>query len=173
MHILDTERLRLRWFEPRDAAFVCGLLNEPSWLQHIGDRGVRTEAQAAAWIDDRLVASYRRQGFGFWAVERRTDGELVGMCGLTHRDGLAAPDVGFAFRPAHWGHGYAREAAAACLRHGHERLGMPLVLAITGPDNAASARVLTAIGMRPLGGLVRVTEHHSRLFVWRAPPEAA
>ncbi len=148
MTVLETERLRLRHFGPADAAFILELLNEPSWIAHIGPRDVHDLAAAEAWIEAKLVASYARLGFGFWAVERRTDGELLGMCGLIKRDSLPEVDLGYAFVPRAWGAGYAREAAAACLRHGAEALGMQTILGITGPDNEASQRVLTGIGMR-------------------------
>ena len=160
----------LRWFTPADAAFLLDLLNEPSWLANIGDRGVHTLLEAEAWVNDRLIANYHAQGFGFWAVERLADGVLVGMCGLIKRDSLPDVDIGYAFPPQFWGQGYAREAAAACLRHAHEVLGLTRVLAITGPDNVASARVLAAIGLRHvetrvLKGETRLT----RVFEWVAP----
>jgi [ribosomal protein S5]-alanine N-acetyltransferase len=171
MLVLETERLRLRWFDPADAAFMLGLLNEPSWIANIGDRNVRTLDEARAWINDRLIAAYHKQGFGFWAVERRSDGELLGMCGLVKRDTLPEVDVGYAFTPPHWGQGYAREAAAACLRHAHEQIGLRRVLAITVPDNKASARVLEAIGMRYVE--TRVLEgntHQTLVYEWAATP---
>jgi len=145
--VLRTPRLLLRWFTPADAEFVRRLLNDPGWLRNIGDRGVRTRAQAAAWIRSRLIATYGRLGFGFWAMERLVDRELVGLCGLVKRDPLPHVDVGYALLPAWRGQGYAREGAAACVRYGREVLGLPAVWGITGPDNAASARVLADIGL--------------------------
>ncbi|CAN5151672.1 GNAT family N-acetyltransferase [soil metagenome] len=169
MLVLQTDRLRLRWFTPGDAAFLLDLLNQPSWLANIGDRGVRSPAEAEAWINERLIAHYRAQGFGFWAVERKADGVLVGMCGLTKRDGLPDVDIGYAFPPPFWGQGYAREAAAACLQHARTALGLRRVLAITGPDNAASARVLEAIGMRHVETRVLAGEtRQTRVFEWAA-----
>ena len=167
MLVLQTDRLRLRWFTPADAAFLLDLLNEPSWLANIGDRGVHTLLEAEAWVNDRLIANYHAQGFGFWAVERLGDGVLVGMCGLIKRDSLPDVDIGYAFPPQFWGQGYAREAAAACLRHAHEVLGLTRVLAITGPDNVASARVLAAIGLRHLETRVLKGETRlTRVFEW-------
>ena len=169
MLVLTTDRLRLRWFTQADAGFVLDLLNQPSWIANIGDRGVSTLAEAEAWINTRLIANYHAQGFGFWAVEGQADGALVGMCGLIKRDTLPAVDIGYAFPPPFWGQGYAREAAAACLRHAQEVLGLTRVLAITGPDNAASARVLEAIGLRHVE--TRVLEGETRLtrvFEWVA-----
>ncbi len=169
MLVLETQRLRLRWFTPADAAFILQLLNEPSWIAHIGPRHVHTLEEAQAWIRERLIGNYEKQGFGFWAAERRSDGVLMGMCGLVRRDTLPAVDLGYAFLPAYWGQGYAREGAAACLDYAHNELGLRRVLAITGPDNLASGRVLEAIGMkhedtRVLEGETRAT----RVFAWEA-----
>ena len=150
MHVLRTERLILRWVTASDAAFIRALLNEPSWIQNIGDRGVRTVADAATWIEARLVAGYRQQGFGFWAIERRVDGALVGICGLTKRDGLPDVDVGYALLPAFWGAGYALEAASASVRYARRVLGESRILAITTPSNERSQKVLRALGMRLL-----------------------
>lgn len=146
--VLETERLRLRHFERRDAAFILELLNEPSWIANIGERNVHDLTQAETWIEEKLVAVYARLGFGFWAVERREDGALLGMCGLIKRDSLPEVDLGYAFVPRAWGLGYAREAAAACLRHAHEALGRQTLLAITGPENQPSQRVLASLGFK-------------------------
>jgi RimJ/RimL family protein N-acetyltransferase len=149
--ILQTERLTLRWFTDDDAPFVLELLNEPSWIRNIGDRGVRTVDQARAWIADKLVAGYWQKGLGLWAVERRSDGALVGMCGLLERDELPDIDVGYALVPRFWGQGYAREATAACLAYAREVLGRRRVLAIVQPENTASIRVLETIGLARVG----------------------
>lgn len=169
--VLQTARLRLRHFERRDAAFILELLNEPSWVANIGERHVRDLAQAEAWIEEKLVAVYARLGFGFWAVERQEDGALLGMCGLIRRDTLPAADLGYAFVPRAWGRGYAREAAAACLHHARAALGLAEVLAITGPDNQASQRLLADLGFTlrettVLAGETRQTQ------VWVAPAAA-
>lgn len=160
MEILRTSRLRLRHFVVDDAPWVLTLLNTPGWITHIGDRGVRTADQAVEWVENRLIGNYQRQGHGFWAVERLADGAVLGMCGLVHRPGLPQVDVGYALLPEFWGQGYAQEAASACLAHGHQVLRLPRILAITAPGNAASARVLAAIGMRDEG-------------LWQMPGEPA
>lgn len=169
MPVLDTPRLALREFTADDAAFIVELLNDPGWLRFIGDRGVRSEADARAWIDERLVGSYRRHGFGLWAMQRRADGALLGMCGLVRRDALPDADVGYALMPHARGAGYAREAAAACLEHAARRLGMTRVLAITRPDNLSSSATLRAIGMRQIERRVLDgDDHESLVFEWRA-----
>ena len=169
MLVLQTERLRLRWFTLADAAFILDLLNQPSWIANIGERHVHTLADAEHWINARLVPAYPGQTLGFWAVERQADGMLIGMCGLIKRDTLPAIDLGYAFPPQHWGQGYAREAASACLAHGRDVLRLTRLLAITGPDNAASARVLEAIGMRHVDTRILEGDTKStRVFEWLA-----
>lgn len=145
---IETARLTLRRLTEDDAEFILGLLNEPSFLQFIGDRGVRTVEDARAYIQKGPVASYERHGFGLLLVTRNQDGAPIGMCGLLKRDALDDVDVGFAFRPAYWSQGYAFEAASAVIAHGNTALGLRRVAAITQPDNAGSIRVLEKLGLR-------------------------
>ena len=168
MQILNTRRLRLRWFSEADAGFIRRLLNEPSWILNIGDRQIRSDDDALAYIRSRLIHNYWRQGFGFWAVERAADGALIGMCGLTQRETLPEPDIGYALLPPYWGQGYAREAASACLAYARQVLGLRTVLAITAPHNQASMDLLRSIGLRPgTPPLLKGDEGDSCLFEWR------
>lgn len=146
MIVVETERLILREAKTSDAAFVLTLLNSPSFIENIGDRGVRTEAEAAAYIEERMVASYRDNGFGMWLALEKAGGRPVGMAGLVRRDGLDVPDVGYAFLPEAWGRGYAQEAARAAMAHGRKALGMDALAAITTPENEASMAVLRKVG---------------------------
>lgn len=176
MNILHTSRLTLRWMDPRrDARFILKLLNDPDWIRNIGQRHVHTVRDARRWINERLVNNYGRQGFGFWAAERREDGVVVGMCGLVKRDALEHVDVGYALLPRFRGHGYAREAAQACLDYARDVLGLDEVWAFTDPANEPSARVLTGIGMVDRGRRrFDGPWGESRLFTWNAfaPDEA-
>lgn len=151
MTVLTTARLRLRELTLADAPFVLALVNEPAWLAGIGDRNIRSLADATAYLQDGPLRSYREHGFGLWAIERQGDGEPVGICGLLRRPEMPDVDVGYALCERHHGHGYAREAAAAVLAYGHERLGLRRIVAIVSPGNAPSIRVLQALGMRAEG----------------------
>jgi len=150
---LVTARLRLRPFTLGDAPFILDLLNQPSFIAHIGDRGVRTLAQAARYLAEGPLASYAAHGLGLLAVEEAATGALAGMCGLIRRATLPAVDLGYAFLPGFWGHGYAVEAAAAVVDHGHRVLGLTRLLAIVSPGNAASIRVLQKLGFHAEGAL--------------------
>jgi RimJ/RimL family protein N-acetyltransferase len=138
---LTTPRLTLTPPTEADAGFVLALLNDPGWIDNIGDRGVRDRDAAVAYIRDRFAK-------GRWFVARDGVGEPLGLCGLIEREGLDCADIGYAFLERHAGRGYATEAAAAVLRHGLETVGLPKVCAITAPHNRASQRVLEKIGFR-------------------------
>ena len=147
MIVLETPRLVLRWFDDADAPTLVELMNDPDWLRFIGDRGVRTNEDARRYIADKILAPCWEQGFGLWAIQRKSDGALAGMCGLVKRPWLDDIDVGYALFPRHRGAGLAREATDACVRYGAEVLGLPRVLAITSPENERSIALLHAIGM--------------------------
>ena len=158
---LHTARLELRALRVDDAVFILELLNQPSFIRNIGDRGVRDLAGATGYVD-RVLASYAKHGFGMLGLEVKGGG-LVGMAGLVKRDSLDAPDIGYALLESQWGQGYAREAAEVVLRHGLEAMKLPRVLGITAVDNEASMQVLRKIGMRQLG-VVELPEGQSMLF---------
>jgi len=151
----ETARLRLRRLEAGDAAFILRLVNEPSWLRFIGDRGVRNLDDARKYIVDGPQRMYGTYGFGLLLVERSCDAVPLGLCGLIKRDTLPDVDIGYALLPEFWGNGYAREAAAATLRHARDTHRLERVVAITNPDNGPSGRLLASIGLR-LEGLVRL-----------------
>lgn len=169
MSTLTTARLRLRLPSAGDGAFLVRLMNDPDWLRHIGDRGVRSEAAAAAYVDERMLPSFRQHGFGMYVAETLAGGGAVGICGLVRRAALPDPDLGFALLPEQRGRGYAIEAGTAVLLDARERLGARRVLAITTPDNAASARVLERLGMSYAGERTLEGARALRLYAWDAP----
>lgn len=149
--VLTTDRLTLRHFDSDDAEFVLQLLNEPSFLRNIGDKHVRDLADARAYIANGPVASYLRYGFGLYLVALRDWGTPIGMCGLLKREELDDPDIGFAFLPAYWSKGYAKESASAVKAFGHEVLGLGRIVAIVSPGNDDSIRLLERIGFTTEG----------------------
>ena len=150
---LETARLTLRRLTEGDAGFLLELLNDPDFVRNIGDRGVRTRADARRYLRRGALASYRRLGFGHYLVAARGSGEAIGICGLARREPLSDPDLGFAFLPAHRGRGYAAEASAAVLEEAREAHGLARVLAVALPDNRPSVRVLEKLGFRREGSV--------------------
>jgi RimJ/RimL family protein N-acetyltransferase len=157
MNVLTTERLILRRLSVTDAEFIVELLNDPAFLQFVGDKAVRSADDARQYILEGPVASYERNGFGLWLVELKESGLAVGMCGLLKRETLPDVDIGFAFLPAYRSQGYAFESAAAVLDYGRREFGLKRIVAITNPDNGGSIRVLEKIGMR-FERMITVTE---------------
>ena len=146
MESIHSDRLLLRPLELGDAGFIFELVNESSFIQNIGDRGVRTLADAEKYIENGPLASYAKNGFGLMAVTLKETGEPIGMCGLIKRDTLDDVDIGYAFLPTFWSKGYAVEAARAVMGTA-KALGLKRVVAIVDPVNVGSIRVLEKLGM--------------------------
>ena len=125
---------------------MLALLNDPAWLRHIGDRGVRTVEGALEYLETRIFSMYERLGFGLWMVEGRADGVPMGICGMVKRETLEDVDLGFAFMPQYRKQGYAYESALAVRDHATAKLGMRRLLAITSPANTESSRLLQRLG---------------------------
>lgn len=146
--VLETARLRLRQLTVDDAAFILRLVNDPSWLQFIGDRGVRNLDDARNYILKGPLASYEKHGFGLWLVERKAGDTPLGMCGLLRRETLPDVDIGFALLPEFCGQGYIAEAGRATLDYGRKTVGLKRIVAITSPDNVGSIKTLEKLGLR-------------------------
>jgi len=147
MEVLHSARLSLCTLSLSDAPLMLRLLNEDSFIQSIGDRGVRTLQQAEQYLLDGPLRSYQQHGFGMYRLVRRADGVSIGLAGLVYRDYLGIPDVGYALLPEHSGAGYASEAALAVYHYAKHQLKLPEVVGIVSPVNLASKRILEKIGL--------------------------
>lgn len=166
MQVAETERLRLRWLDVDDAAFILELVNEPSWIRYIGDKAVKTLQDAANYIRNGPMAMYRRLGFGLYLVELKQTREPAGICGLIRRTGLQNEDLGFAFLPRYWNKGYALESASAVMAHARV-LGLSRVVAILSHDNYRSGRLLEKLGFR-FEGTIRLQADDDELDLYAA-----
>jgi [ribosomal protein S5]-alanine N-acetyltransferase len=154
---LETPRLALSRLEPGDAPFVVALLNQPSFIANIGDRGVRSIEDAHRYLREGPMDMYEKHGFGLWRVVRKSDSTTVGMCGLLKRDNLPEVDIGYALLPEYWGAGFAFEAAEATLRHAAGKFGLKRVIAVVSQGNTASINLLEKLEFR-----------YERLFAMRS-----
>lgn len=148
MKTLETQRMVLRPMSLEDAAFILELVNEPSFIQNIGDRKVRSLEDARSYIRNGPMASYERHGFGLYLMEMKDTQESMGMCGLIKRDTMEDVDIGYALLPRFWSQGYAVEAAQAMKDYARNVIGLKRLVAITDPANQGSIRVLEKIGFR-------------------------
>lgn len=157
--MLETARLRLRTWDSGDVAPFMAALNTPQVMQWLGGVG---QAELYERLYARMTACQVAHGHCFWLVERQSDGQLIGFCGLYVTDRPGSPvdgrtEIGWRLRQDAWGQGYAREAAEACLTHGFSTIGMAQILAYTVKQNAASWGLMQRLGM------VRAREFDHRL----------
>ena len=146
--VLVTERLRLRHATAADGKFALTLVNDPDFIRNIGDRGVRTLADAERYLRDGPISSYEKFGLGMYIVELKDARTPIGFCGFVQRDWLPDVDIGFAFLPQYRSQGYALESARAVKAYGRDVLGLTRIVAIVSPTNADSIRLLEKIGLR-------------------------
>ena len=143
---LETERLRLRRVTLDDAEFMLEVWNDPAFVRHVGDRGVRTIEQAHEAMKSGALKLYAEYGYGPYAMVLKSDGSSIGICGLFKRENLDDPDIGFSVLPAYCGKGYAGEAASAVLAHARDDLGIRELTAIVSPCNAPSIGLIQKPG---------------------------
>jgi ribosomal-protein-alanine N-acetyltransferase len=171
MNVLETERLVLRHLTTRDAEFILRLVNEPSFITNIGDRGIRSLEQAANYLLDGPIKSYAAHGHGPYLVELKPSLQPIGMCGLLKRAEFDDIDLGYALLPEFWSRGFAFEAASAVLQFANESLHVQRTLGLVSPDNIASIRLLEKLGfvftelrqIKPEGLPTAIYSHSIRL----------
>lgn len=144
--IATTERLVLRTFRSVDLPDYAELNADPEVYATLGGAPLSRDDSdgIAAWAQDL----FEREGIGLLAVERRSDGAFIGMCGLHHQ--ASYPDeieVGWRLAPRYWHHGYATEAAAGWLDLGLGPMGFTRIISITEPSNVRSIAVMQRLGM--------------------------
>ena len=166
MRKIKTERLTVRPFTFDDAPFILRLLNEPSFIENILDKGVRDLEGAREYLRDGPMASYERHGFGLWRVGLLENDRPIGMAGLIKRDYFDAIDIGYALLPEYCGAGYAFEATSAIMDYAREDLKAEKVLAIVFEENVSSIKLLGRLGFES-DGVVRIpgNDKDTKLFV--------
>lgn len=146
--ILKTERLELGWLTTDDAPLMLAVWNDPAFIRHVADRGIRTLEQAREAIEAGPLRLYEEHGYGPFRLRRSDDNTDMGICGLFKRPNLDEPDIGFAVLPEFCGQGFGFEASAAVLEHARDTLGVSCVTAIVSPRNEASIGLLEKLGLQ-------------------------
>ena len=148
--MIETPRLMLRDWREEDIDPFVRHTNTPAVMRWLG--GVQPEEKMRQILTDRIIRWQRERGFTFWAVERKSDGELLGFCGIKIGDDVGSPvegefEVGWRLREDAWGQGYAKEAAIAALGHAFDELGAERVVALTVDGNRPSWGLMERLGM--------------------------
>jgi RimJ/RimL family protein N-acetyltransferase len=145
---LETERLRLRAFREDERDRYAALNADPDVGAWLGGTLDRAQSDAAF---ERTGAHIAEHGYGLWAVERKSDGLMIGQAGLNSvpDDLPPAPATEMSWRmfPDVWGQGYATEAAAAALAWGLANLQAQRIVAFTTHSNRRSWSIMRRIGL--------------------------
>ena len=144
---LETERLVLRRVTLQDADLMLAVWNDPAFIRHVGDRGIRTVEEAETALKEGAFKLYDDFGYGPYCMSLKVDRAQIGICGLFRRDNLDDADIGFTTLPDYCGKGFAAEAAHAVLAHARDDLGLRRLTAIVSPENLASIGLIEKLGM--------------------------
>ena len=169
---LETERLTLRPFGEADVEPMFQMLQDPDVVHYVGDRHVPTRQETwrmvAGWLGHWVL-----RGYGQWAIEERTSGQLVGRAGIINPADWPGPEVGYLLGKPWWGRGYATEGARAAMDWGFGAIGFDDLLSLIDPANHASIAVATRLG-ESLRGETEIMGHRVQVYGitrtdWAAP----
>jgi RimJ/RimL family protein N-acetyltransferase len=146
--ILSTPRLQLRTMNENDAEFYLRLVNDPSFIHNIRDKGIRSLEDAKKAIQTGHQDVQKKMGFSLYLVERKSDQHSIGLCGLVKRPELEDIDIGYAYLPEFTGQGYAFEAGKAVIQFAQNTLKLDKLVAITSLHNIASENLLLKMGFQ-------------------------
>lgn len=189
---IESDRLILRRMRPADLDFFTRLHSDPDVARYIGHGRPRSAQESREWLQYSLVA-YETLGLGQLAVLRKSDGELIGRCGLSelaveaHPVDSAVPkawfqrtqvpagtelgferELGYTFDRGSWGHGYASEAARRVFDYAHKALQKPRIVSIIHAENVRSLRLAQRFGVQRDGSL-EVMGRVFDLYIWKFP----
>lgn len=145
--LLETERLRLRPVTVDDTELMLAVWNDPAFIRNVSDRGIRTVEQAREAIKGGAQKLFEDYGYGPYCMSLKSDGTLIGICGLFKRENLEDPDIGFSVLPDFCGKGYAGEGAAAVVDYAHNELEIAVLAAIVSRTNAPSIGLIRKLGL--------------------------
>lgn len=151
---LQTERLRLRQFTEGDLDQYAPMVADREVMRYIGTGAAMNRMEAWRSIAG-ILGHWQMRGYGMWALELKASGELIGRAGFLNPEGWPGFELGWMLARAHWGKGYALEAARRALGYAFDDLGRDRVISLIRPGNARSIRVAETLGER-LAGEVRL-----------------
>lgn len=143
---ITTARLILRAFTEEDVDPLHHILHEKDLLRYFPNPNPPARNRVQKFVADQLK-HWDVHGYGWWAVQPRSEKVLIGWCGLQFLPETEEIEVGYLLGKAFWGQGLATEAAQASLQYGFENHKLERIVAIVHPENIASQRVIEKLGM--------------------------
>ena len=151
-YLISSERLRLRAWQDADLAPLAEMCSDPKVMQFFPEALSYEQSKS---LFDRLQKSYREFGFTYFVVELKESKEFIGFAGIIDQtyEAYFTPciDIGWRFKKAAWGKGYATEAAKACLDFAFQKKKLTEVYSVCTSLNTASERIMKKIGMKYAG----------------------
>lgn len=148
---LQTDRLLLRRYCAADVEPFAALNADPVVMECFPAPLTRAHTEA---LVERLETHFDAHGFGFWALEDKSSGALLGFTGIQHTPFVAeftpCVEIGWRLQRAAWGRGYASEAARAALQYAFAILQLDRVVSFTAVQNLRSRAVMERLGLRYL-----------------------
>jgi RimJ/RimL family protein N-acetyltransferase len=141
--ILHTERLLLRGWRESDLDPLARMMADPEVARFIGGVQPRSSVWRALAM---FVGLWALRGYGFWVVERKSDGGFLGRVGFWQPEGWPGIELAWSLDRPYWGNGYATEAAKAALDYGFLTFPVPKLVSLIDPNNAPSQRVANRLG---------------------------
>jgi RimJ/RimL family protein N-acetyltransferase len=172
---IETSRLVIRTFEPRDAEAWIAMVNDPA-VNRFLPPGPEVTMETFQEVLERRHAMEHEIGYAMWAVDDKATGTFVGQCGIRPVEEDAGPEIDLAYHytRASWNKGYGTEAVIAVLAHGLGPVGLDRIMAVAVPENTGSWRVMEKAGMRYEGlvdyyGLEGLKKYVADREWWRPP----
>lgn len=144
----ETERLIIRPMNLEDKEVIFELYNSPKFIKYIGNRNIKTIADAENYIKDKFLPQFEKLGFGNYMVIVKDGNKKIGGVGIFEREGLEVVDIGFSLLEEFEGKGYAYEAAQKVMSVGMNQFGLKKISAITSKDNFSSQKLIEKLGLK-------------------------
>ncbi|MBL8954287.1 MAG: GNAT family N-acetyltransferase [Myxococcaceae bacterium] len=158
---LETERLKLRQLRESDLDDHAAMTADPEVMRFLNDG--KTMDRAQSWRTmAAILGHWTLKGYGFWAMEEKATGKLVGRGGLWFPEGWPMLEVGWTLARPHWGRGYATEMGRVALRLAFEQ-GATEVCSLIDEGNVRSIRVAEKLGEKLIGP-IRVTSFDCLIY---------
>ena len=142
---LETDRLLLRQFGESDLDEYAAMLANPQTMRYIGEGKTLTRAETWRSIAANL-GHWQLRGFGFYAMQEKANGRLIGRVGLLNPEGWPGIELGWLLAPEFQGKGFAFEGAKAVRDHAFETLQIPEIISVIHPQNARSINLAQKLG---------------------------
>jgi len=167
--VVGTARLRLRAFTLADLDAYASICADAEVMRYIGAGG--PVGRDVAWRHlAAFLGEWALTGRGMWALERRSDGALIGRVGFLNPAGWPGCELGWTLARAAWGQGYALEASRAARAFGRDQLGVTDLISLIREGNTRSIALAERLGCSNAGPIDFLG---STALVWRHPPAGA